>query len=176
MDTNNSSDFNGTPKESVVPSELTGLYPRQLTYAELREKRARAAEVRRGMLPRYTLLTAGLTMAFVFAIVLNAYDIVHKVLDTFGAMSGVFFSFFFMLIVFGLTVWQFKRFQGFFNDRGMGSGWFFIFYITTMFAAAWAYFTFVDGRSFLLSIAFGLVHYSIATAFGSLYIVLKSDN
>lgn len=175
METDNSSESE-TPRETVEPSSLTSLYPRQKTYEELYEKRQRLIEFRRSLRPKYTLLTAGLALAVILAISLNVYSVVSRVFELLGVMSGVFFAFFLGLILFGLIVWQFKRVRSYFVDRGITSFWFFSFYIVTLLATIWVYVSLPGGQSFPSSIILSLTHYSIATAFGSLYVKLRATD
>ena len=156
--------------DGSIEQDFSGLYPRQKSYDEMLKRLRRLEEYRLSQLPKFTLITAGLTLAVVLAVLLNAAQLTEKLFSIGGAMAGAFIYFFVGLILFGVVVWQLKRLYSYFYKRGLYGSIFLVIYVTTAASMSLLLNTLTGGEgSLTLSIILSVSHWVVLSIGGLIY-------
>lgn len=151
-------------KKPLSPSELGALYPAAKTYDELAHDRMVARGHHMAALPRFTLVTAGAVLAGVFFVLLRILAVIDWVFGFVGVFGGVFMMFAYVLILFALVVWQFRRIVGFFAARGLTASLFLLVYAVTCTIVCVLYG--VCGGAAWLALALCVVQWGVMTGIG----------
>lgn len=162
---------NSINTQKITGKDLSDLYPVPKSYREMKKERDAAQAYRSSLRPKYTLITAGLTLTGVLVFVMHALSVFDWTTSIIGVFSGVFFFALITLAIFGITWWQCVRLASYFEDRGLASGWF--IYLHGFLAAAALWFStlillpdslktlLVSGLYFVTMLCIGLVYVAI---------------
>lgn len=126
-------------KQPLSGPALSSLYPEPKTQ-EVRFAEEDALEQRqRQRIPKGRIATANAWLAVALFLILSSGTLLWSLVESAGAMSGVFIFFLLGACVGGIIIWQCRRLYRYFIQRGMPGAWYIWCHIMAGFATRWLY-------------------------------------